>query len=96
MGVRWLEVQEQQLHAWGWNGRTALHLAADLGQDAQPCSPKQTMLCLTGWHAVQGIKIAMLSVAFLVSVVLGNVALKFIPVSFSQASPSQFRPSHRL
>lgn len=34
--------------------------------------------------AVQGMKIAVLSVAFLLSVVLGNVALKFIPVSFSQ------------
>ena len=33
---------------------------------------------------MQAAKIAVLSVAFLVSVVLGNVALKFIPVSFSQ------------
>ena len=36
---------------------------------------------------MQGMKIAVLSVAFLLSVVLGNVALKFIPVSFSQACP---------
>ena len=32
----------------------------------------------------QALKIAALSVAFLLSVVLGNVALRFIPVSFSQ------------
>ena len=32
----------------------------------------------------QAAKIAGLSIAFLLSVVLGNVALKFIPVSFSQ------------
>ena len=42
-------------------------------------------------------KIALLSVAFLVSVVLGNVSLKFIPVSFSQvASLFSLQPAHVL
>lgn len=40
--------------------------------------------CAESGTWVQAAKIAVLSVAFLVSVVLGNVALKYIPVSFSQ------------
>ena len=44
---------------------------------------------------MQGMKIAVLSVAFLLSVVLGNVALKFIPVSFSQACPHHAWLTHQ-
>ena len=40
----------------------------------------------------QALKIAALSLAFLLSVVLGNVALRFIPVSFSQVG--ELTPYH--
>ena len=39
-------------------------------------------------------KVSVLASAFLLSVVLGNVALRYIPVSFSQVSPAAYPVLH--
>ncbi|KAK8594863.1 hypothetical protein V6N13_015776 [Hibiscus sabdariffa] len=45
---------------------------------------------------VQFLKISGLSLVFCVSVVLGNISLRFLPVSFNQASTLQRLPSRRF